>query len=170
VMTSVVISVVCFIIPALYPDCEAKTTIPNYAAISDQMELFTCPDGKYSKTASIFYASSYAQLFDIFHNLGTIGYWELAAGFAVYCCTACWTSGTAVPAGLFVPSLVMGAYYGRFTGEIMRDIDGRTYVQTMWALVGAVSFLSGTTRITVALVAIAVEAPPTLQRRRYCWG
>lgn len=40
--------------------------------------------------------------------------------FICYFLIACWTYGAAVPSGLFVPCLVVGAAYGRFTATILQ--------------------------------------------------
>jgi len=157
IITSCVVGIG-FAIPAVWPDCVPKSSIPNLMDVYYQLERFTCAEGDYSRTASIFYASSYEVLSNIFHNLGVIHYGQLALFFFIYCSTCCWTMGSAIPSGLFVPSMLMGAIYGRFVGEFMRDLNGETYSSPMFSLVGAVSFLAGTTRITIALVAIAVES------------
>jgi len=70
-----------------------------------------------------------------------------------------------VPSGLFVPSLLTGAAFGRFVGEVVhRGCYSMTTPMRPWAdvgiysLVGAVAQLSGTARITISLATILMEA------------
>ena len=102
--------------------------------------------------------SSYAILYRTFHVAVSLPMGQLAISFCVYTACACVTSGTAVPQGIFVPSLLMGALYGRGVGQLVALLNGDQYSSPMVALIGAASFLAGTTRITVALVAILVES------------
>ena len=43
----------------------------------------------------------------------------LSVFFLLYFLLACWTYGTAVPSGLFVPSLLCGAAYGRLVANLL---------------------------------------------------
>lgn len=83
------------------------------------------------------------------------------------------TFGIKVPAGIFIPSLAMGAIAGRIVGILMEQIAFRypnswvfqgscsTGVNCMtpgiYAMVGAAACLSGITRMTVSLVVIVFE-------------
>lgn len=83
------------------------------------------------------------------------------------------TFGIKVPAGLFIPSLAMGAIAGRIVGIFMEQIAFKyptswvfqgscsTGVNCMtpgiYAMVGAAACLSGITRMTVSLVVIVFE-------------
>lgn len=73
------------------------------------------------------------------------------------------TFGTAVPAGLFVPSLFIGACIGRIVGIIVQSINAdqslfpRKVEPGVYAMVGAASVLGGICRVTISLVAIMLE-------------
>ncbi|CAE8656075.1 unnamed protein product, partial [Polarella glacialis] len=73
---------------------------------------------------------------------------------------SCWTYGLGVPSGLFVPSLLTGAAFGRFVGELLAMLFGRgsTAPPGVYALVGAAAMLAGTARITISLAMIVIEA------------
>lgn len=68
------------------------------------------------------------------------------------------TYGIAIPTGLFVPSILCGAAYGRLVGVFVADmhpahgIDEGTY-----ALLGAASFLGGCMRMTVCTCVMLLE-------------
>uniref|UniRef100_A0A7S1J315 Chloride channel protein n=1 Tax=Eutreptiella gymnastica TaxID=73025 RepID=A0A7S1J315_9EUGL len=83
------------------------------------------------------------------------------------------TFGMKVPSGLFVPSLYMGACFGRVVGMVMQDFyvanpDWTVFhechhnptecvVPGVYAIVGAASVLSGVTHMTISLVVIMFE-------------
>mmetsp|Transcript_5910 Transcript_5910/g.17483 ORF Transcript_5910/g.17483 Transcript_5910/m.17483 type:complete len:805 (-) Transcript_5910:336-2750(-) len=75
----------------------------------------------------------------------------------VHCLEACWTYGLGVPSGLFVPSLLAGASFGRLIGQLLQSTK---YIETstgVYALIGATAFLSGMARITISLAVILME-------------
>ncbi|KPI83328.1 putative chloride channel protein [Leptomonas seymouri] len=92
-------------------------------------------------------------------------YFFIYFGFAVV------SSGTAVAGGLVVPSLVMGAVFGRLYGLLlfkmgateMPGIPNSYAASDAWmdpgvfALIGAGAFLAGTSRMTMSICVIMVE-------------
>ncbi|VDN85697.1 unnamed protein product, partial [Brugia pahangi] len=88
------------------------------------------------------------------------------------------TFGIKVPAGLFVPSLAMGAIAGRLLGITVEGIAKNAEIHnTIWscqvgkdcvmpglyAMVGAAAVLGGVTRMTVSLVVIMFELTGSLE-------
>jgi len=68
------------------------------------------------------------------------------------------TYGVAVPSGLFVPSILCGATYGRLVGMLMTELNGSKDIdEGTYALLGAASFLGGAMRMTVSLCVILLE-------------
>jgi chloride channel 3/4/5 len=82
------------------------------------------------------------------------------------------TFGTRVPAGIFVPSMVIGASVGRIIGIFLENLyqnypnywlfsmcngDKKCVTPGHFAIVGAAAFLGGVTRMTVSLVVIMFE-------------
>jgi H+/Cl- antiporter ClcA len=54
------------------------------------------------------------------------------------------TYGMALPTGLFVPSILCGAAYGRLVGIFVADMHPHHYIdEGTYALLGAASFLGG---------------------------
>ncbi|KPA75597.1 putative chloride channel protein [Leptomonas pyrrhocoris] len=92
-------------------------------------------------------------------------YFFIYFGFAVL------SSGMAVAGGLVVPSLVMGAVFGRLYGLLLfkmgaKEVPGipNSYATSvawmdpgLFALIGAGAFLAGTSRMTMAICVIMVE-------------
>ena len=52
--------------------------------------------------------------------LGTFSPVTLSVFFLLYFLLACWTYGVSVPSGLFVPSLLCGAAFGRLVSNILK--------------------------------------------------
>ncbi|KDE05331.1 hypothetical protein MVLG_04247 [Microbotryum lychnidis-dioicae p1A1 Lamole] len=82
------------------------------------------------------------------------------------------TFGASLPAGIFMPSLTIGACVGRAVGLIMASIqranagtwlfsscppDGPCISPPVYAVIGAASALGGVTRMTISLVVILFE-------------
>ncbi|TFK25687.1 voltage-gated chloride channel [Coprinopsis marcescibilis] len=87
------------------------------------------------------------------------------------------TFGIKVPAGIFIPTLGVGACAGRVTGILMQYLQARhpnarmfeacngdldCIVPGLYAMVGAAAALSGVTRTTVSLAVIMFELTDTL--------
>ncbi len=88
------------------------------------------------------------------------------------------TFGIKLPAGIFIPTLAVGALFGRFVGLIVQYVqwthpelgffgwckaeDSACIVPGIYAMVGAAAALSGVTRTTVSLVVIMFELTGTL--------
>ncbi|KAH1223118.1 Chloride channel protein CLC-d [Glycine max] len=65
------------------------------------------------------------------------------------------TFGTAVPAGQFVPGIMIGSTYGRLVGMFVVKYYRRLNIEEgTYALLGAASFLGGSMRMTVSLCVI----------------
>ncbi|KAM9302561.1 LOW QUALITY PROTEIN: chloride channel protein C-like [Morus bassanus] len=98
------------------------------------------------------------------------GYTSLCTALAFYFILSCWTAGSAVASGLVIPMLYTGALYGRIIGLILVSIFG---VQTneygawidpgLFAAIGAASFFSGVSRLTICLTVIMVEISNDVQ-------
>ena len=83
------------------------------------------------------------------------------------------TFGIKVPSGLFIPTMTVGAIFGRLVGLAVQQVvylnkdvalwsticgEGQVCVNPgLYAMVGAAATLSGVTRMTVSLVVIMYE-------------
>jgi chloride channel 3/4/5 len=87
------------------------------------------------------------------------------------------TFGIKVPAGIFIPTLGVGACAGRIVGLAVQyahwrwptasifsscKVDGPCVIPGLYAMVGAAAALSGVTRTTVSLAVIMFELTDTL--------
>ncbi|OQR66649.1 H(+)/Cl(-) exchange transporter 3-like [Tropilaelaps mercedesae] len=99
--------------------------------------------------------------------------WQLAIGFIFKLVITVFTFGVKVPAGIFIPSLALGAIIGRTMGVTLEQIAWRHRTSEffeaacasgegcippgLYAMVGAAACLGGVTRMTVSLVVIMFE-------------
>ena len=83
---------------------------------------------------------------------------SIAAFLAYYYAAAAWTSGLAIPAGTFSPTLLIGSCIGRLFAHTLRATglvaapDGPLY-----GLLGAAAFFTGQARVTVSLCVVLLE-------------
>ncbi|CAI2387407.1 unnamed protein product [Moneuplotes crassus] len=63
-----------------------------------------------------------------------------------------------IPSGVFTPSLLLGAVFGRFFGYILRLIFGEIIHETTYALVGATAMTASVTRtLSVAIIVFEIN-------------
>ncbi|KAA0183354.1 hypothetical protein HAZT_HAZT011318 [Hyalella azteca] len=97
----------------------------------------------------------------MFHHLtGTYQVLTLVVHFIMTSLIACYTYGLGVPSGLFIPSLLNGASFGRLIGVLMSKIypNAPNFSEGKYALAGASAFLAGVVRMTLSLVCILMES------------
>lgn len=109
-------------------------------------QLF-CADGEYNSMATAFFNTPERSVRSLFHNQPSKAFHSLAHDEAIwlhhkflplikgtynpltlglftltYFFLACWTYGLAVSAGVFIPSLLIGAAWGRLCGILLASI------------------------------------------------
>jgi chloride channel 7 len=101
---------------------------------------------------------------------GDFGVGSLAAFAAAYYALALYSYGLSLPTGLFVPSILCGASYGRLVGIFVAQRHGAArgagrVDEGTYALLGAAGLLGGSMRLTVAPCVMLLEltgSPPAL--------
>lgn len=124
---------------------------------SGNYKNFQCPPNSYNDLASLFFNTND----DAIRNLLTPGTEKrfklptlLVFFFATYGLGII-TYGIAIPSGLFIPVILAGASYGRLVGNLLVPLSSLDV--SLFALLGAASFLGGTMRMTVSLCVILLE-------------
>ncbi|KAF4092538.1 hypothetical protein AMELA_G00022090 [Ameiurus melas] len=139
-------------------DCQPlKDSSEEYS-----LQLF-CADGEYNAMATAFFNTPEKSVRSLFHSPpGTYNVQTLGLFTLTYFFLACWTYGLAVSAGVFIPSLLIGAAWGRLFGILLPLVFPSK--NTIWAdpgkyaLMGAAAQLGGIVRMTLSLTVILVEA------------
>ncbi|GJP48152.1 hypothetical protein CLOM_g7429 [Closterium sp. NIES-68] len=138
---------------------------PSVVGTGDH-KAFACPDGQYNDLASLVFTTNDDAIGNLFRtgSFGIFTYSSLLLSFAIFFALAILTYGIAVPSGLFVPSILCGASYGRMAGMLMAHLFGSHRVgEGTYALLGAASFLGGSMRMTVSLSVILLELTGSLK-------
>ncbi|XP_033749543.1 H(+)/Cl(-) exchange transporter 7-like [Pecten maximus] len=137
-------------------DCQPMRKDPD----EDSVQFF-CDDGQYSANAGLMFHTPEESIKELFHDIpGTFR----PATLAVYClCSfflACWTYGLYVPSGLFIPSILIGASWGRLLAVLLKYFfPSATWVNySKYALLGGAAQLGGIVRMTISLTVIITEA------------
>lgn len=131
-------------------------------ALEGHVLTFVCPPGQYSAMSSLWLKTSegVASTFMVLQeNIWSIR--TLAIFFVVYYFFAVITYGMSISAGVFIPSLLIGAAGGRLVGAIMLYYLGPQewlLQQNKFAIIGAVAVLGGIVRMTISLTVIVIEA------------
>jgi chloride channel 7 len=141
------------------------TPIDTAVHSEDQEEMwnklvpFLCESGKeYNELASLLFAEpgdSIRLLFHLHKHAFSTG--ALVVFFFFYTGMAVITYGIAVPSGLFVPSLLSGAAFGRLVGNMAHKIYPNLAYSNTYALIGAAAVLGGVARMTISLTVILLE-------------
>ena len=164
-------AVISFLLPLMWIQCTPLPTdtgnwTPQEFQLLNKLVQFTCPNNQYNELASLYFVGADTAMQQLYHfkeingtSYPTFGTGCLFLFFCPYFLFAAVTSGTFAPAGLFVPTLLSGAAFGRIVGHILNAAfpyyvaDSGTY-----ALIGAAAILGGMSRSTIAATVIILEA------------
>jgi chloride channel 7 len=164
-------SFISFIFPMCWQVCtpipeESSSTSSQEESLFESLVEFQCRPGYYNQLASLYFTSGDTAMRQLFHfrevdgtgnNSFTSG--PLILFFIPYFLLASITSGVLAPAGLFVPTLLSGAAFGRLIGHWMNSLfPGHVADSGTYALIGATAILGGMARMTIAGCVIILEA------------
>ena len=166
-----VYTTVSVLLPAAFP-C---TPLPRAGASVElrDVESYTCPaNTSYNQAATLFFLTGEKAIQHLFSRDTHLefGYSALVVVLGLYFLFSCWSAGTNISSGLMVPMILIGALYGRLLGRACVDMFG-VLQDGYWdwldpgafALLGAVSFMGGVTRLTMSLAVIMVEITNDIQ-------
>ena len=147
------------------PENQPNMTVQETAYMK-KLVAFQCEEGYYNQLASLYFTSGDIATRQLFHfrELDGIGLNSFTSGplilfFIPYFLMAAITSGILCPAGLFVPTLLAGAAFGRLIGHWMNaSFPGYAADSGTYALIGAAAILGGMARMTIAGCIIVLEA------------
>ncbi|XP_043340656.1 chloride transport protein 6 isoform X3 [Cervus elaphus] len=169
-LVSLVTTVVVFVASMVLGECRQVTSaaqvgndsIPLQVTSEDvnsSIKTFFCPNETYNDMATLFFNPQESAILQLFHQDSTFSPVTLALFFILYFSLACWTYGISVPSGLFVPSLLCGAAFGRLVANVLKSYIGLGHIYSgTFALIGAAAFLGGVVRMTISLTVILIES------------
>ncbi|KAK1739367.1 CLC family voltage-gated chloride channel protein [Skeletonema marinoi] len=181
VVMSLLVTTVSFVMPLIWNRCtELPTDMQDWTnqekELVNNLVPFNCIPGKeYNEVASLFFCEADVAIRQLFHfretgetDAATFSSAALFLFFIPYITLASLVYGIAVPSGLFVPSLLAGAAFGRLFGHLLHKLDhtSGTFADSgTYALMGAAAVLGGMARMTISLTVILLEATGNMQ---YC--
>ena len=134
--------------------------------------MFSTPFN-FTQVASLYLCEADVAIRQLFHfretgetDSSTFSSAALFLFFIPYITLACVVYGIAVPSGLFVPSLLAGAAFGRLFGHLLHKLDhtSGTFADSgTYALMGSAAVLGGMARMTISLTVILLEATGNMQ-------
>lgn len=160
VIVAIMSATVGFLMIYFSNDCqEYGENIENYNI------QYHCPDGEFSTLGALWFQTPEASVRSMFHNVpGTWSIASLSTFIIFYYLLGCWTYGLSISNGLFIPTLLIGASWGRLIGKITLAIfPKQTWINlSKFALIGAAAMLGGVVRMTISLTAILIESTGNL--------
>ncbi|KAH7573751.1 hypothetical protein JRO89_XS03G0202100 [Xanthoceras sorbifolium] len=183
-LISVITSVISFGLPLLRkcstcpesdPDSGIECPRPpgmygNYVNVRQSLKYlaaFYCSkDNEYNDLATIFFNTQDDAIRNLFSakTIHEFSAQSLLTFLVMFYTLAVVTFGTAVPAGQFVPGIMIGSTYGRLVGMFVVNFYKKLNIEEgTYALLGAASFLGGSMRMTVTICVIMVEISNNLK-------
>mmetsp|Transcript_687 Transcript_687/g.965 ORF Transcript_687/g.965 Transcript_687/m.965 type:complete len:937 (-) Transcript_687:8-2818(-) len=178
ILVSIGVSIISFLIPMLWNRCTDKPAdMQDWSNqeknLVDALVRFQCDEGQYNEVASLIFTDADTAIKQLFHfreagvdDASTFSSAALFIFFVPYIAMATIVYGIAVPSGLFVPSLLSGAAFGRLCGHLLHKLDhtSGTFADSgTYALMGAAAVLGGMARMTISLTVILLEATGDMQ-------
>ncbi|KAL1317012.1 hypothetical protein AAHE18_15G105900 [Arachis hypogaea] len=130
------------------------------------VNFFCSSDKEYNDLATIFFNTQDDAIRNLFSakTIHEYSSQSLLTFLVMFYSLAVLTFGTAVPAGQFVPGIMIGSTYGRLVGMFVVKYYKKLNIEEgTYALLGAASFLGGSMRMTVSLCVIMVEITNNLK-------
>ncbi|PSR85372.1 Chloride channel protein like [Actinidia chinensis var. chinensis] len=145
--------------PESDPDSGIECPRPP-GTYGNYVNFYCGKDKEYNDLATIFFNTQDDAIRNLFSakTIHEYSAQSLLTFLVMFYTLAVVTFGTAVPAGQFVPGIMIGSTYGRLVGMFVVSFYKKLNIEEgTYALLGAASFLGGSMRMTVSLCVIMVE-------------
>ena len=113
IMMVIITATIIFVLPYL-ASCIQNDDLPDDLDVVN----FTCPPGYFNKLATLLWQTEGGVIKVLFSQQITIEWYFLLVFFLVWFILTMVTYGTAVPAGLFFPGILMGCALGLLLGQL----------------------------------------------------
>ncbi|XP_031396611.1 chloride channel protein CLC-d isoform X1 [Punica granatum] len=173
-LISILTSIISFGLPLLRkctpcPEADPSSSIecPRSPGMYGNYVKFYCSkDPEYNDLATIFFNTQDDAIRNLFSakTVHEFSAQSLLTFLVMFYTLAVVTFGSAVPAGQFIPGIMIGSTYGRLVGMFVVNFYQKLNIEEgTYALLGAASFLGGSMRMTVSLCVIMVEITNNLK-------
>eukprot|EP00731_Ephydatia_muelleri_P014853 Em0008g573a len=145
--------------------------VPGYDYVNQVKDYF-CPLSTdtgnhmyHNDFATVIFTPTETAISQVYHLETAFSITTLGLVFLFYYLIFCWSYGAAIAIGFFVPTILIGAIYGRFFGAIFEvnsipffsKVITQIYPGT-YALIGSAAFVGGVTRMTISLTVLFIES------------
>lgn len=142
------------------PYITASDCIPN-EGLEDHVRAefieFTCAHEEYNPLATLLLNPEGNQIKALMDRDAFFAYNPLLLHFMIWFLMTTVTYGTAVPAGLFLPGILLGCTLGRMLTLFIETNIEATVEPATFAIIGAAAVLAGYSRLTFSLAVIMLE-------------
>jgi H+/Cl- antiporter ClcA/CBS domain-containing protein len=166
VIVATISSVVCVLVPALWP-CRLRTQQEESALAEKGQRLSwrssTCPSNFVNEMATLTFQGHGTTMNNLFAESDDMQFSAetLLTYGAIYFVVTLVSVGTATPAGAVMPMVLVGASWGRGLGVLTRgvfDYEGNLHPHPrFYAVLGGAAALAGFFRLPLAVTAMTVE-------------
>ena len=172
-VVSVISSLVIFYLPTVSWACKdtPEADLQNFEAnrrnvtaaveayyAEQESRRFFCPPGQINEMATVMFGSRITAIKEIVSDPSAFQQQTLllSVGFAFYVLTII-TFGTAMPSGIFTPTVLIGAALGGACGNAFHHHIDPEIAPSTFSLLGVAAALAGVQRSTVSVAVILVE-------------
>ncbi|KAK3749414.1 hypothetical protein RRG08_057223 [Elysia crispata] len=154
-LVSAVSAVAAFLLMFSVNDCTEKHPYSHHAITTK----LGCSGESHNSMSTMFLTTPEGCLKSLLHDpLEMYSVWSLVLFVVVFFLLGVWTYGLSVSSGVFIPSLAIGAAWGRLIGlGVVQLFPDQAKDVGKYALIGAASQLGGILRTTISLTVIIVE-------------
>lgn len=136
-------------------DCEKESNIEH--ELESEFIQYTCEDGEYNPLATLLLNPEGNTIKALMNKEAIFAYNPLLVHFLLWFLLTICTYGTAVPAGLFLPGILIGCTLGRMLTLFISTNIETTVQPATYAIIGAASVLAGYSRMSFSLAVIMLE-------------
>jgi chloride channel 7 len=118
---------------------------------------YLCPEGMYNPMATFLFNSEGTVIKNFLSKKAVFSYETLLLFFLIWFIFTCITYGTFIPAGLFLPGILIGCSLGRVLGLFIENYIVQEIHPSTYAIIGAAAVLAGYSRLSFSLAIIMLE-------------
>jgi H+/Cl- antiporter ClcA len=156
-VVSILTSAVMFYLPTVSWACKPINEVAALDIANYESKRFFCQHGEINEMATMMFGSRIKAIKEILTDPSSYQQRTLLAVGGVFYVLTIITFGTAIPAGLFTPTILIGAALGGAAGNFLNQYIDKKIAPSTFALLGVASMLAGIQRSTVSVAIILVE-------------
>jgi len=162
-LISVVTSAILFALPLALGICSDAKELDTWTS-NRFGARFACAEGQYDELASLLLSGREMGIKQVISRPENFTNATLACTCATFVVLMAATFGAAVPAGIFMPTIMAGCTLGGILGKLLQVALGEDKITPgTFALMGAVALLGGVQRSTISLCIIILEGTGQVQ-------